>query len=208
MEEINNYIKENDTDNVIVSSIDKIIYDIVDDDYDYESEYGNSETMVEALGKLNRAIKDSILYSINELKECIFDNATLKLYVKDDTKGIFVYGVIKLSNINVCNTLLISTMKFSVDNITSSDIVNGEIEIGTIKGGLGTGYEDIKVDGVLNGICTIDGVKQMCRLRFEKPSSEYTKVYLVLDDNSTLSTTGKSLNIEATGTLHHNHILY
>ena len=99
-------------------------------------------------------------------------------------------------------------MNFRVDNITTSNIVNGEIEIGTIKGSKYSEYEDMKVDGILNGVCTIDEVKQMCALRFEVPTSGDTKVYLVLNDTSVLTSTAKSLYVNATGTLHHNHILY
>ena len=206
MEEINNYIKENDTDNVIVSSIDKIIYDIVDDDDEYEVSYGNSETMVEALGKLNRAISEGIIDTIYNAFE--FSYADLQLYVNGDTRGVYVIGQIKSCSTTDYNILLISKMNFRVDNITTSNIVNGEIEIGTIKGSKYSEYEDMKVDGILNGVCTIDEVKQMCALRFEVPTSGDTKVYLVLNDTSVLTSTAKSLYVNATGTLHHNHNLY
>ena len=205
MEDINNYIKENDTDNVIVSRIDDIIYDIVGDDDEYEVSYGNSETMVEALGKLNRAISEGIIDMIYNAFE--FSYADLQLYVNGDTRGVGVIGQIKSCYTTDYNILLISKMNFRVDNITTSNIVNGEIEIGTIKGSKYSEYEDMKVDGILNGVCTIDEVKQMCALRFEVPTSGDTKVYLVLNDTSVLTSTAKSLYVNATGTLHHNHIL-
>ena len=49
MQEINEMIKEYDTDNSIVNEIDEITKYMVDDNYTYESSYGISEVIPEAL---------------------------------------------------------------------------------------------------------------------------------------------------------------
>lgn len=197
MKEINNYIKENDTDNVIVSRIDKIIYDIVDNDYKYESYYGNSETMVEALGKLREVINYNLLDKINE-EELTWLELTLRV----NNNPISIYGSRTKKNSSDYNVLIIGDMNFEKSNITSSSVKNGEIEIGTI--GM-SGYPDKKVYGVLNGVCTINGVKQMCALRVdENVSGETAKVYLLLNDTTILTSTAQTLSVEASGTLKHN----
>ena len=85
---------------------------------------------------------------------------------------------------------------------TVKKVKNGEIEIGTISM---SGYPGEKVYGVLNGVCTINGVKQMCALRVdENVSGETAKVYLLLNDTTILTSTAQTLSVEASGTLKHN----
>lgn len=203
MQDINNCIKENDTDNVNIKMIDNIVLTLVGDEDNYEEYYGKSKTISESLEKVNRAISEELIDYISSAFE--FNYADLQLNVNGDTKVINVSGQIKSCFTTAYNILSIGKMEFSVDNITNSNIVNGEIEIGTIKGSKYSEYANMKVDGILNGVCTINNIKQMCALRFEAPTSGDTKVYLVLNDTNVLTSTSSSLYVEVSGTLHHDY---
>lgn len=189
MQEINEMIKEYDTDNSIVKEIDSIVYDLVDDDDIYESTYGDSKTIPEALKKIKGVINSSVLLPI-ELRLWEGDNKLISIYGSRTKKSPIDY-----------NILTIGDMKFEKTNITSSSVKNGEIEIATITI---HGYPGKKVWGVLNGVCTINNVKQICALRVEKIEGyNESKVYLLLKDTTVLTTTGQTLSIEASGSLKH-----
>lgn len=197
MQEINEMIKEYDTDNSIVKEIDSIVYNMVDNDYTYESSYGISEVIPEALKKLKWAISNNLLDKINE-EELTWLELTLRV----NNNPISIYGSRTKKNSSDYNVLIIGDMNFEKSNITSSSVKNGEIEIGTISM---SGYPGEKVYGVLNGVCTINGVKQMCALRVdENVSGETAKVYLLLNDTTILTSTAQTLSVEASGTLKHN----
>lgn len=200
MQDINNYIKENDTDNVNIKMIDDIVFMLVDDEDDYEDDYGTSETIAEALEKLKRALYWDVIKRfgyINDFNDSFF-------YLNVNSGRVSVYGQRNDNNSwkDECNSLLINTMKFDLNDVTNSKVVNGEIEVGTFYP-----WDNITqyaiVNGVINGICTINGVKQMCMLRFETPESGNTNVYLILNDTSVLTSTSQTLSIMASGSLNY-----
>lgn len=212
MQDINNYIKKNDTDNVIVSRIDKIIYDIVDDDDEYEDSYGNSETMVEALKKLRTVISDNLLDDINDAKEML-TNIDLQLTVEkshnSSSSVINVYGRRSKGSWDTSEHkyqfLSITKMNFNLVDISSTDIDEQGIFVGTLKMSETFGVP-VRFSGVLCGVCNINNISQMCMVKVveDYSGSGNNKVYLLLNDTSVLTTTGQTLHITtATGTLNH-----
>lgn len=185
MQEINNYIKENDTDNVIMKNIDDIIYDIVDDDYSYESSYGTSETTPEALEKLKMAISNKILNKGFKL---------MKISINGYEQTCFVYNAVMLITNFVC----------SVNDITSNSVINGRVKIGTIDL-YDNSTKFLNANGALPCVYYgSDNVYHCGVIQLESDySSQITNMYLVPSDTTIFTSTPQKLSVRFSGSCYH-----
>lgn len=185
MQEINEMIKEYDTDNSIVKEIDSIVYNMVDNDYTYESSYGNSETILEALKKLKEVINKEILSPINNLGETIEIKRVTMTSITGDWTDITAYYFEEYGQprafFRTNNTL-------GVTNVKITDLTNNSFKIATIP----EGYD---ITGYQFGACEYsEGSNKIyipVMFRFNEQD-----VYAVFNDTSFLNETGKTLKFE------------
>ena len=198
MEDINNYIKENDTDNRIIKNLNDLIDTILynDDEYDdVVDEYTNGKTIVECLDKLENAL---------------FDYTMDKIYSSGGSSG----GA-------TITTKYVTTLDNSTESFDIIVTPTNDYDVITVNGGfytasltsasLGTNNKvkiaDIKVDAGVNedyrGVlsCSICDPSDNYKFYSGSVYVDGTEMFLILSDNSILTDTAKSLDLDFNGIL-------
>lgn len=115
MEDINNYIKENDTDNRIIKNLNDLIDTILYNDDEYVNvvdEYTSGKTIVECLAKLEDVLFDYTMDKIyssvggnyatmTELQVTLSDNSTNKIRMHKSGKMRYIEGYFEITFTNL-----------------------------------------------------------------------------------------------------------
>lgn len=192
MKDLVSDLRKNNTNTKIINQIDDIVCNIVNDDYEYESNIGQSQTTVEALEKLNNIITENILEPLNNLSDGGNSSENLTYYLVDGE----VVNAVKC--VNEEKYVVIKKLSgYTSSSVTTESLSNNNtLEFGYIKDGVDG--DAIDVSGVLPCIYHEGAYNFKMGILIV----DYGRVQLILSDNSILTDTAKTIYIsEATGIL-------
>lgn len=192
MKSLSEYIKEKDTDTRFVEEMDDLVYNLIQNDYMYESQYGKSQTKIEAFNKL----KYSIYYTLNKIlskNTSAFNCKECNLIGEDDSTFIEVYGFEEKDG--QPRSIVRSGNTLNVKGVTSADVTNNSLKIADLPSDV-----NVSLTGTQCGTAeyTSGGNTIYVPITFRFDGKE---VYAIFSDTSFLSDSGVDLLFRINGSV-------
>jgi hypothetical protein len=185
MKDLTSYIKENDSDNIVVKQIDNLVRSLVENSYMYNTYYGESQTKIEALKKLKTAMSNKL----NDISDNIsnfsaFDVNTCQVTGDDDNAQLEVFSF--TGKWEQPRSIIYTSNDLKVKKVTSADVTHNSIKIGNLS-------EDANLQGIQCGVASYtsgsDTIYVPVTFRFNNKEA-----YAIFSDTSFLSDSGIDLS--------------